>query len=89
MSLYLCNKSFPCQYYYDSKYCLMPWAKEELVMTCILACSAEGKRASPEFYFAYVSWPTLCSNGVWVERVDEKFHCHCIGCPNTPPSNTG
>ena len=92
--LSLCYKIAPCNpSTQPTYYCFGVDQKIALTMDCVLACAAEGKSASPEFYFVS-SDPHLCYYGGgsrWVDTYVERFKCHCIGCPDNggDNSNTG
>lgn len=82
--LTLCYKTAPCNpHTRPTYYCFSVDQKIALSMDCVLACAAEGKTASPEFYFVQGD-QHLCMPGgvsVWVQIYVERFTCHCLGCP--------
>lgn len=81
--LSLCYKTAPCNPSTSpTYYCFSVAQKIALSMDCVLACAAEGKAASPEFYFVSCD-PHPCFPGwvtVWVPTFSERFKCHCVGC---------
>jgi len=95
MAHYLSNKSHDCQYWdRPSNYLFVSWAKEALIMDCILACAAEGKAADTDFFMAPIDQVLCGARGGtthWVTRFYEQFKCSCIGCIGDAPGdgNTG